>query len=297
MAKRTILMYARSRGGKTTLIGELAEHVFKTLGKKKTLVYSIDKGGIGPLTPYIELGVVDLVEQFDTDPWVFLNMAAKGMIRNPNAETWVQADLTKYGIVAFESMTGFSDALMNSMSDKASQGINIGGGANVSFNVSGDGQNLKIGGSNMAHYGICQNRILSEVWNSQKLAVPFIVWTASASKEDDQNAGGKVIGPQIAGKALTAEMLRHFDLTFRLDCTPASGAKPEEHIIFLGNSVDMAAGNAVSLGNTRVPLGAKLKNGQELPSSIKPASLVKALALIDEASQVAKEEAKKRLGL
>lgn len=280
-------MYSRSRGGKTTLIGELSEMVFKTTGKK-TLVYSIDKGGIGPLSPYLELGIVDLVEQENTDPWIFLNNASKGFMRAGGK--WVQGDLSQYGVVAFESMTGWADAFMNSLAEKAANGVNIGGSANINFTVSGDGESVKIGGSNMGHYNVVQTRILDEIWKSQKLNVPYIVWTASASKDDDQNAGGKVIGPQVVGKALTAEIPRHFDLTFRLDCQPGSVGKPEKHILFLGNSVDQNAGNAVGLGNTRVPMGA------ELPQQIEPASLVKALTLIEEAETKAKEVIKARIG-
>lgn len=281
-------MYSRSRGGKTTLIGELAEHVAKTLGKK-TLVYSIDKGGIGPLGPYIDIGLVDLVEQGDTPCWIFLNNATKGYLRGENGK-WKKANLDDYGVIAFESMTGFADAFMNDLAERAAQGVSIGGAANVNFTITGDGESLKIGGSNMGHYNVVQTRILSEIWQSQKLDVPYIVWTASASKDEDQNAGGKVIGPQVVGKALTAEIPRHFDLTFRLDCLPASNGKPEKHVLYLGNSQDLAAGNAVGLGNTRVPLGC------ELPPTIEPASLVKALDLIDAAEQKAKEDIKKRLG-
>jgi hypothetical protein len=91
-------------------------------------------------------------------------------------------------------------------------------------------------------------------------------------------------------------MLRHFDLTFRIDCAPAGQGKPEKHTLFLGNSVDIAAGNAVGLGNTRVPLvlGPDGK-AKELPPSIEPASLVKALNLIEAAEKEAKEIIRKRL--
>lgn len=280
-------MYARSRGGKTSQIAELAEFVKLTLGKK-SLVNSIDRGGIGPLIPLIDLGIIDLVEQENTDPWIFMNKISTGHIRQ--AGKWVKADLTQYGMIANESLTGFSDAFMNDLANKSAQGVNIGGAANVGFNVSGDGEAIKIGGNNMGHYNVVQNRILDEVWRSQKLDVPYLVWTASASRDDDPNASGKVIGPAIAGKALTSEMLRHFDLTFRLDCTPAKQGQGEKHILYLGNSLDVAAGNAVSLGNTRVPMGAK-----ELPASIEPASIVKALQMISGAEAEAKEVVRKRI--
>lgn len=288
MSQRTVLIYGRSRSGKTSLIGELAEHVKKTTGKK-TLVYSIDKGGIGPIVPYIKLGVIDLISQDSTDPWLFMNHAAKGEIKGADGK-WSPAHLENYGMIAHESMTGYADAFMNSLADKASQGINIGGAGNINFAINSEGETLKVGGSNQAHYGIVQTRILDEVWRSQRAPVPIVLWTASASKEDDMNASGKVIGPQVVGKALTSEIPRHFDLTFRVDCVPAQNGKAERHIIYLGNSVDVAAGNAVSLGNTRIPM-----HGKELPPTIEPASLVQALKLIEEAEQDAMKKIEARL--
>lgn len=282
-------MYGRSRAGKSTQIAELAEWVKINLGKK-TLVNTIDKGGAGPMMPLIELGVIDLVEQGDSSPWMFMNKICTGHIRDSKTGKWVKADLSQYGLIANESLTSFSDAFMNDLAAMAANGVNIGGAANVGFTVQSDGETMKIGGNNMGHYNVVQNRILDEVWKSQKLDVPYIIWTASASRDDDPNASGKVIGPAVAGKALTAELPRQFDLTFRMECTPAAQGKPEKHILYLGNSVDMAAGNAVSLGNTRVPLGAP-----DLPATIEPASIVKALSLIEDAENKAKELLKKRL--
>ena len=287
MKKRTIMMYGRSRSGKTSQIGELAEYLY-TLTGLPSLVYSIDAGGIGPILPYVELGIIVLVLQEKTDPWMFLNKAAKGQVRGADGK-WVAADLTKYAMVAIESFTGFGDAVMIHMAEQAANGINIGGQANVSFTVSSDNETLKIGGSNMAHYNVAQTRLLDEFLKSQKLPVGIVLWTASASKEEDGNFGGKVIGPAGPGKALTAELPRHCDLCFRIDCTPAKGNEGEKHTIYLGNSVDMAAGGATSLGNTRVPIGA------ELPATVQPASIVKVLQLIEAAEAKAKDAIKSRI--
>jgi hypothetical protein len=143
----------------------------------------------------------------------------------------------------------------------------------------------------MAHYMIGQSRITEEVWESQKLpASSFVLWTASVSKDEDATSSGKVLGPQVCGKALTSEVPRWFQLTFRIDALPAQNGKPERHILYLGNSIDINSGNAVGLGNTRTPLGAP-----DLPPTIEPASLVKAIQLIDTASTTALDAMKKRL--
>lgn len=284
---RTILMYGRSRAGKSANIAELSEYVMGETGKK-SLVYTIDKGGSGPMLPHVDLGIIDLVSQEETDPWMFLHKATRGQIRDKSK--WITTDSSKYGMVAFESLTGFADAMMADLANKAANGLNVGGQGNVSFSVTSDGETIKVSGSNMSHYNTVQTRILDEVWKSQKLNIPFIIWTASASRDDDPNSGGKVIGPAVVGKALTSEMPRHFDLTFRLDCLPSQAGKPERHILYLGNSIDQAAGNAVALGNTRTALGAP-----ELPATIEPASIVKAITLIEEANIKAKEAITKRM--
>lgn len=288
--KRTILMYARSRSGKTTLLGELAEYVYKTTGKK-TRIYTADKGGIDPILPYINLGIIEVIEQGDTPIFIFLNKAVRGQVRDKDGK-WIPGDLSNIGLVAFESMTAFADGMMSYCIQKASEGVSIGGGGNVTFNVAGDGESMKVGGSNMAMYGIVQSRITDEVWESQKLPTDFIVWTASASKDEDQNAGGKVIGPSVIGKALTSEVPRWFNLCFRLDAIPAQQGKPERHILYLGNSVDLQAGNATGLGNTRTAL-----DSTPLPASIEPASLVKAIEMIDKTYGQAEDTIKKRLGI
>lgn len=289
--RKTILLYGRTRGGKTTQVGELAEHVFKTLGKK-TRIYTVDKGGHDAIQPYVDLGIIEIVQQLNTPIFIFLNKATRGFVRD-SAGKWVAGDLSNIGLVAFESATAFCDAMMDDMIQKAADGTNIGGGGNVSFNVSdGDGTTLKVGGSNMAMYGVAQSRITQEVWQSHKLPVEYTLWTASASKDEDINAGGKVIGPAFIGKALTAEAPRWFQYTFRIDATPAGNGKKEEHILFLGNNIDMAAGNATALGNTRVP-----KDGKELDAQIKPASIVVALQKIAESEVQAKAAIAARLGI
>lgn len=288
--KRTVLLYGRTRSGKSTQIGELAEHVYKTEGKI-TRIYTADRGGVDPVRPLVDLGIIEVVEQGESDAWIFLNKAVRGYVRGADGK-WVKGDNSKVGMFAFESMTAFADALMASMAKKAGEGTNIGGGANVSFTVAGDGESLKISGSNMAMYGICQARITDEVWESQKLDASYVLWTASASKDEDQTAGGKVIGPAVVGKALTSEVPRWFNLSFRIDALPAQQGKPERHILYLGNSVDLAAGNATGLGNTRTPL-----DSTPLPTSIEPASLVKALSLIDGSYEEATKKIKARLNL
>jgi hypothetical protein len=287
--KRTILLYGRTRSGKTTLIGELAEFVKKS-GLGITRLYTIDRGGTWSIQPYIELGVVEVVAQEDTDPWTFLHHAVRGHVRDDKRK-WVNGDNGKVGLFAFESMTAWADALMESLAEKAANGLNVGGTANVNFTVGEQSDViLKVGGNNQSHYNVVQTRITGEVWKSQNLVAPYILWTASVAKDDDQVNVGKVLGPAVTGKALTAEVPRWFDLTFRVDAVPAPVGGKEKHIIYLGNSTDTQAGNAVTLGNTRT-----CKDAPELPTMIEPASLVQAIQKIDGGYNQALNAVKARL--
>lgn len=290
----TILLYGRTNSGKTTQIGVLAEYVKKTTDKK-TRLYTADKGGLDSIQPYVDLGIIEVVEILDSSPWIFLNKAVRGYVRDENGKWVLDKERNKeIGCYVFESLRGFAEVLMLDMAEKAAQNVNIGGGANISFQVSGDGEVLKVSGSNMAHFGVAQSRMTGEVWESQKLAADYVMWTSSVSKDDDVNSGGKVLGPDVIGKALTAEVPRWFNYTFRLDVLPAQAGKAERHILYLGNHVDVGAGNAAGLGNIRRPLDApELKN-----ITIEPADIGKALVMLrEQAVEAAKAAIAKRLGL
>ena len=293
MSKRTILLYGRTSSGKTTQLGLLAEDIFKTEGKK-TRLYTGDRGGLGTIQPYIDLGIIEVVEMAESDPWIFLNKATRGHVRDSNGVTWVlnPERNAEIGIWAFESLRSFAEALMADMTRKVGQGVSIGGSANIDFTVT-DGMNkLKVSGANIAMFGVAQARMTDEVWESQRLP-GYVVWTSSVSKDEDTTSSGKVLGPDVIGKALTAEVPRWFNLTFRIDVLPAQGGKPERHILYLGNHIDVGAGNAAGLGNTRLPLDAP----PPTKLTIEPANIVEALKVLDSGYDVAKETIRKRLEL
>lgn len=287
----TVLLYGRTNSGKSTQIGRMAEMVYQKYGLK-TRLYTGDKGGVDPIRPHIDLGLVEVVDIGATNPFIFLNKAVRGMVRDPQGK-WIPGSNAEIGLFAFESLRGIAEALMLDMAVKAAANVNIGGGANISFPVAGDGESLKVSGSNMAHFGVAQSRITEEVWESQKLPAKYVMWTSSVSKEDDTTAGGKVLGPDVIGKALTAEVPRWFNYTFRIDVLPAQQGKQERHILYLGNHIDVGAGNAAGLGNIRRPLDAPPLTA----NTIEPADLPKALELFDGGTESAKVVLAKRLGI
>jgi len=290
---RTVLLYGRTNSGKTAQIGELAEDVFKRTGKITRLA-TADRGGIETIKPYIDLGIIEPVEMLDSSPWIFLNKVVRGYKKDSTGK-WILDPVAneKVGLWAFESLRAVAESLMLSMAHKAAQGVNIGGGSNISFQEQGEGETLKISGSNMAHFGVAQARVTEEVWESQKLKGEYVMWTSSVSKDADELSSNKVLGPDVIGKALTGEVPRWFDYSFRIDVLPAQGGKPERHILYLGNHVDLGAGNAAGLGNLRRPMDAK----PMAAATIEPASLVKALQQLESGNQEAVDVIRKRLGI
>ena len=268
----------------------MAEYVYKT-EKKTTRLAASDRGGLETIRPYVDLGIIEVVELGESDPWIWLNKVVRGGVKRDGKWVLDPAANAKVGLWAFEGMTSIADALMQSLAQKAATGTNIGGGGNVNFTISGEGENIKIGGNNQAHYGVVQTRIVEEVWQSQKLD-GWTMWTAATKRDEDPNAAGKVLGPAIVGKALTAEVPRWFVYTFRVAAVPGAGGTAERHILYLGDHQDVNSGGAKGLGNTRVPL-----DSPKLPATIEPASLVKAIDLIQASYNPAVDAIRKRLNL
>lgn len=287
--KRTILLYGRTGSGKTAQLGRLAEHVKQTSGKK-TRVYLADKAGIDTIEELVEAGLMEVVEIGSTNPFVFLHKAVRGYVRTDKGQ-WILDDHSKIGMFAFEGLRSFAEELRHHMIEMAAQGVSIGGGGQVAFSVHSDGETLKVGGSNMVHYGVAQDRIVAELWQSLKLPADYILWTSTPSKDEDNLSTTKVVGPDVIGRALTGEVPRWFKYTFRIDVEAGRGGQPEKHPLYLGTHIDLAAGGAMALGNTRLPLGAKLAQ-----TVIEPADLVKAFEIIDAAKAKAAVELKLRLG-
>jgi len=282
----SFLIYGDTGDGKTTLIGELAEDRYKKTGKI-TRLCTADRGGYKSIQPYVDLGIIE-VEALDGDPFFWMNKVVRGHVRHNGK--WVKEIRDDIGLYTFESMTSMGDALMQALAKKAGEGVNIGGGGNVNFTVSEGGETLKFGGNNMAHYQVVQTNIIEALWESQKLP-GWLLWTASAKRDEDPNANGKLLGPAVAGRALTGEVPRWFVYTFRVAAIPASTGKQEKHILYLGDFSDTSAGNAKGLGNCRMPLDAPT-----FSTVIEPASIVKALEVIDGGYDKAVETIKKRLG-
>lgn len=275
---RSIALYGDSGSGKTTQGGELAKAHYKR-HKKRTLYHAADYGGHGSIEPLVEVGIIDVnTIKPDTDPWIWLNQAASG-----------HGLTEEHGLVIFDSATSSAEALLNAAAKSPQQ---VGQQKTQKFKVSGPSGNLVVGLNNEAHYGLVQTFMLDEIWRSTWLTERGVdvLWTFGTHRGESVEAE-PIVGPKLAGKALTAAIPKWFNNTFRIVQIPVMGSAPR-HVLYL-QAQPGHTGSAVSFGNSRYPIDATT----ELPAAIEPASLDRALQLIDAGRGEAVDNLRAELGL
>jgi hypothetical protein len=280
---KTICLFGDSGTGKTTLVGELAEHMY-SYGKApdgkplKTRLYSADAGGLDAIRAYIDLGLVEVVNLSGRpEPWKWVNAVAQGQVLNA-AGQWVAGVRPDIGMYAFEGMTSFSSAILNALA--------------------GSTERLDLkpaqGGDKDAHgrnYGLAQAHIGGNIKLS--FGLPGVkVWTALARRGDDADTTATILGPQLVGKALTSEVPAWFNFTFCCMQIPADDVtkSTERHRLYLTDFIDSLSRGAKGIANNRIPL-----DGGTVPQFMEPASLVGALRLIDQATSTATDHIRARL--
>lgn len=282
---RTIGLYADSGGGKTTQAGEYAKHVFKTL-KKRTAYYGGDLGGYESIRPLERLGVLQPVE-FDSqqdDPWLWINNATDGKF--PDGTPMEKEDI---GLIVFDSGSSISEAILSAITKSPLQ---IGQQKTQRFTVSRGEQTLSVGLNNEAHFGLVQSFMLDQIWKSTWLVKNAldVMWTFGVDRSEKQDKT-PVIGPKLAGHALTAMIPKWFQYFFRLVSVPVQG-EPARHLLYLQEQPELS-GTGTSFGNARYPLDATTP----LPAVIEPASIVEAIGLIEQGQAEAEARLREELGM
>ncbi len=269
---RTIGLYGDSGSGKTTQAGEYAKHVFKTRGKR-TILNCSDRGGYDSVMPLVRAGIIIPNELGpEDDAWMFIN----------DASTGGDTDLAEIGCIINDSGTSHSEALLTACSHADTQ---IGQQRTQKFTVSaGKGassRTLQVSINNEAHYGVVQGFMLDAIWKSTWLTRQGIdvIWTFSVLRGEEQDRT-PILGPKLAGKALTPAIPKWFKYFFKLNTFPVEGEQPR-HVLYIAEQPELA-GLGHSFGNARYPMGAT-----PLPATVEPASLVEAIALIERGQEEA----------
>lgn len=272
---RTIALYGDTGAGKTPLAGELAKAQFKQ-HHTRALLYSADLGGFDSIQHLITLGIIEVCSPSEgTDPWLWINAS----VSSPPADD--------VGLVIFDSATSMGEALLSFI---AKSDLKIGAQATQHFVVSRGERTLKVGTTNLNHYGVVQTFMLDMIWKSTWLTQKGcdVIWTFSTDRGEN-TVDQPLVGPKLAGHALTAAIPKWFNYTFRVASLPVID-QPPRHILYLQ---EQGEGAVMGFGNARYPLDAT----SVLPLSLEPASLVEALRLIEVGQQEAEQNTRLELGL
>lgn len=276
---RTIALYGDSGSGKTTQAGEYVKYIRKTRGLNSVL-FTSDMGGYDSLNPLVSLGVLEPIELGPKDdPWIWIDDAVSG----------AKLDPSKHGLAIFDSGTSQSEALLSAITKSEFQ---IGQQRTQRFTVTRGEKSLNVGINNEAHYGVVQGFLLDAIWKSTWLKTKGIdvLWTFSVHRGEEQDRT-PILGPKLAGKALTAAIPKWFNYCWRIASIPVDGGPPR-HLLYTAEVPELA-GLGHSFGNSRIPLGADI----EIPAVIEPASIITVLELIDQAQKEATERARLEMGL
>ncbi len=279
MPGKTICLYGDSGSGKSTQAGELAKYVYKTK-KKKTILNTSDRGGFESISALVRRGIV-LVNELgpEDNPWIWVDSAAKALNLDPEV-----------GCLVFDSGTSMAEALLSACAKSDEQ---IGQAKTQKFSVTRGKQNLTVAANNMPHYGIVQTFMLDAIWASSWHIRKDIdvLWTFAVHRDEEEDRT-PILGPKLAGKALTAAIPKWFRYTFRLASIPAEGSEPT-HRIYLSEYPELA-GLGHGFGNSRMPLGV-----DPLPAYLegKDCSLPKVFDLMEDAQKQADELLDRELGL
>ena len=278
----TICLYSDTGEGKSFLLGEYAIYLHLLSEKKKrSIVYLSDKGGWKTIEPAIALGAIQIVPH-EGNIFDWTNHIVKGEVPDGKGK-WTKPNPAEIAMYAYEGATSIAEEM-----DLAIRNSHEGPGAGIGSAVS----KSKVTATDTSvhldksHFGLMQTEVRDAIWQSQELP-GIVLWTFRARRVEasDTDTRSPILGPQVAGKAMTPDLPAWFHYTFRVGCVVAAG-QPERHILYFGGHVDPTTGLAKGMGNVRTPLGA-----EPMPQSIEPASLVKAMQEIQKRASVKVDEA------
>lgn len=225
------LYYGQPASGKSQAAREVIKQFHTETGKRARVV--IGDGSTATYEKLARAGIVDICE-FSHRPWppFVMQQLMEGWfpVEGPLGDL-VAPDKhpthATIGLYVIEGASVMGSYIMSSVEGglawQAGQGNKIGQDSPFQFFqgemdakgkvISGPGVNY--GGNPMSHYGVAQRHVMDAVTRSKGLA-SHVIWTAhEATNDPDKSVINKelIVGPEVAGRALTANFQRMFGNT------------------------------------------------------------------------------------
>lgn len=233
MAKRIECYYGQSGTGKSEALASVIEQIYVQDGLTSRVIV-----GDGSKATYIDRGLVDAgvvqIVDFSIRDWpsTTFQRLTEGWwpadVDDPKSPLLAPKpdDLGKLGVFGVEGLSVGANYLMGDniggLAERAGKGIKVGQDSPVRLvdanydpknpNKILEGPGTEFGGNAPAHYGFVQRRLLANIERT-KVFPNIVIWTAHERSTQDKISGEKLVGPEAAGEAITANLPRVFNNT------------------------------------------------------------------------------------
>lgn len=249
MAKRIEMFYGQSLTGKSEALASIIEQMFVQEGLVSRVVI-----GDGSKATYIDRGLIDakVVEVLDFSirewPMTTTKKLCEGYwpedVNDPKSPLIAPTpeSMAKIGVFGVEGAAVMAKYIMGSikggLAEQSARGIKIGQDSPIKIVdalydakgaiVKDSGPGDVYGGNPMAHFGHAQSHVLTNVERTK--AFPnIVIWTSHERAAKDKITGEALVGPEVAGEALTANLSRHFNNTLHFATVGKVTKEKDQH--------------------------------------------------------------------
>ena len=248
--------YGQSGTGKSESIAAVIRRIYKETGKKFRIL--VGDGSAATYAALVGAGIASIVDYTTRDwPLSTLSQLCEGYWpENPDDPKSKMLPMTPaifatLGGYAIEGLSVGANYIMGDrkggFAARAALGEKIAGDSPVQLidlerdaagNVRpGTGPGLAFGGVTLGGYGHAQRRMLGFIEKSKGLP-GWVIWTAHERSSEDKVSNQKLIGPEVAGGALTASLSRLFNNTLHFATAEKTVKAKDEHTEKLVDVID-----------------------------------------------------------
>lgn len=255
MAKWIDCYYGQSGTGKSESIAALIKRLYKETGKKARVL--IGDGSGATYAALVGAGIVEMADYTIRDwPLSTLDLFCQGFWpadpEDPKSKMLpiTPEKFSSIGLYAVEGLSVGAGYIMGDkkggLAERSARGEKIGQDSPIQIIdqernasgqlIAGSGPGLSFGGNPLAHFGVAQKRMLGFVEKSKALPGSWVIWTAHERSAEDKVSNQKLIGPEVAGGALTANLSRYFNNTLHFGTAEKTAKAQDAHT---GKQVDI----------------------------------------------------------
>lgn len=246
--------YGQSGTGKSESIAAIIRRIYEETGKIARV--AVGDGSWATYEALLEAGVVQMMDYSIRDwPLSTLKQVTEGWwpedVFDPKSkmQPMTKEQFDKIGVYVIEGLSVGANYIMGDkkggFAARAALGEKIAGDSPIQLidherDANGNikpnsGPGYAFGGVTLGAYGAAQRRMLGYV--EQSKALPgWVIWTAHERASEDRVSNVKLIGPEVAGGALTASLSRVFNNTLHFTTAERSVKEKDEHT---GKPVDV----------------------------------------------------------